>query len=250
MYVVNNRFARFPFTDSRYNIEKGGTYRCDSRCERNCEWERWGWWRLLQNELHTLCLWLPSFHPTVYFHHTYTQFSACTFEIMFVVFFRLFLLVRCACVRVCVWQFFFVAPFTSSFVLFFQFCFIFIMGSTKGNAIAILFVTSMVSFGFDMVCAHLCELVRADAAHFDKATSSRHKNTMITTQSVKQNWSICLRCCHFWFSFLFFDANAVLILTSFACVQRHLKWSYRKFVEQIETSFNSELSLVSIDRLN
>lgn len=141
--------------------------------------------KVVQNELHALCLWLPTFHPTVYFNHTYTLFfSTCTFEIMFVVFFRLFSL--CAfSVCVCDNSFFVVvAPLTSS--SFFQFCFILIMGSTKGNAIAILFVTSMVSFG-----AYLCELAHAhahaEAAHFDKATSARRKNTMTITQSVKQN---------------------------------------------------------------
>lgn len=77
-------------------------------------------------------------------HNTHF-FLTCTFGIMFVVVFRLFLLCDNS-------HFFFLslrsfaAPFTSSFL--FQFCFIFIMGSTKGNAIAILFVASMVSFGF------------------------------------------------------------------------------------------------------
>lgn len=60
--------------------------------------------KVVQNELHALCLWLPTFHPTVYFNHTYTLFfSTCTFEIMFVVFFRLFSLCAysvCVCVTI------------------------------------------------------------------------------------------------------------------------------------------------------
>lgn len=74
---------------------------------------------------------------------------------------------------------------------FFQFCFIFIMGSTKGNTIAILFDTSMVSFGFDMASArtytrvYLYGVVHAGVVYFDKATSDRRKHTMTIIQNVK-----------------------------------------------------------------
>lgn len=102
---------------------------------------------------------------------------------MFVVFFRLFLLVcithGVSVLSLCVNSFFF------------QFCFIFIMGSTKGNTIAILFDTSMVSFGFDMASArshtrvYLYEMVHAGVVYFDKATSDRRKHTMTIIQNVK-----------------------------------------------------------------
>lgn len=84
------------------------------------------------------------------------------------------------------------------FVLFyFQFCFIFIMGSTKGNTIAILFMTSMTSFDFDMVAFSCCFVVYFKLIIPLQPTKRKHNhnnsNVKQTDQFVLVTWlDVCL----------------------------------------------------------